>query len=120
MHKPKNETNERTKEIICSSKQTKIETKIIAFASFRVIEKVPKTLTFKTELSANAFVKKTSFIIKIHSKGFSSLENEARGNLGTGLLHTHSDGIFGLDQFRFLGNCPRTPPLSHHFAQSEK
>ena len=24
------------------------------------------------------------------------------------------------DQFRFLGNCPPTPPLSHHFAQSEK
>ena len=22
-------------------------------------------------------------------------------------------------QFRFLGNCPPTPPLSHHFAQSE-
>ena len=115
MHKPKNETNERTKEIICSSKQTKIETKIITFASFRVIEKVSQTLTFKTELSANAFVK-----IKIHSKVFSSLENEARGNLGTGLLHTHSDGIFGVHQFRFLGNCPPTPPISHHFAQSEK
>ena len=24
------------------------------------------------------------------------------------------------DQFRFLGNCPHTPPLSHHFALSEK
>ena len=24
------------------------------------------------------------------------------------------------DQFRSLGNCPATPPLSHHFAQSEK
>ena len=24
------------------------------------------------------------------------------------------------DQFRFLGNCPPTPPLSHHFALSEK
>ena len=23
-------------------------------------------------------------------------------------------------QFRFLGNCPPTPPLSHHFALSEK
>ena len=22
--------------------------------------------------------------------------------------------------FRFLGNCPPTPPLSHHFALSEK
>ena len=26
----------------------------------------------------------------------------------------------GLDQFRFLGNCPPTPPLSHHFVLSEK
>ena len=25
-----------------------------------------------------------------------------------------------MDQFRFLGNCPPTPPLSHHFAVSEK
>ena len=25
-----------------------------------------------------------------------------------------------LSQFRFLLNCPPTPPLSHHFAQSEK
>ena len=25
-----------------------------------------------------------------------------------------------LDQFRFLGNCPPTPPLSHHFSLSEK
>ena len=24
------------------------------------------------------------------------------------------------DQFRFLENCPPTPPLSHHFALSEK
>ena len=24
------------------------------------------------------------------------------------------------DQFRFLGNCPPTPPLSHYFAQNEK
>ena len=64
MHKPKNETNERTKEIICSSKQTKIETKIIAFASFRVTEKVPKTLTFETELSANAFVKKQVLFVR--------------------------------------------------------
>ena len=24
------------------------------------------------------------------------------------------------DQFRFLGNCPPTPPLSTHFALSEK
>ena len=24
------------------------------------------------------------------------------------------------DQLRFLGNCPPTPALSHHFAQSEK
>ena len=23
-------------------------------------------------------------------------------------------------QFRFLGNCPPIPPLSHHFAQSKK
>ena len=26
----------------------------------------------------------------------------------------------GLDQFRFLGNCPPTPPLTQHFALSEK
>ena len=25
-----------------------------------------------------------------------------------------------LDQFRFLGNCPPTPPLSQHFALGEK
>ena len=25
-----------------------------------------------------------------------------------------------LDQFRFVGNCPLTPPLSQHFALSEK
>ena len=25
-----------------------------------------------------------------------------------------------VDQFRFPGNCPPTPPLSHHFALSEK
>ena len=25
-----------------------------------------------------------------------------------------------LDQYRFLGNCPPTPPLSQHFALSEK
>ena len=25
-----------------------------------------------------------------------------------------------LSQFQFLGNCPPTPPLSHHFAQSGK
>ena len=25
-----------------------------------------------------------------------------------------------LDQFRFPGNCPPTPPLSHHFALSER
>ena len=25
-----------------------------------------------------------------------------------------------LDQFRFLGKCPPTPPLSHHSALSEK
>ena len=24
------------------------------------------------------------------------------------------------DQFRFLGNCPPTPPLSHYFTQNEK
>ena len=53
--------------------------------------------------------------IKIYSKVFFSLENEARGNLGSGLLYTHSDGIFGLDQ-----NCPPTLPLSQHFAQNEK
>ena len=28
--------------------------------------------------------------------------------------------IKSLDQFRPLGNCPPTPPLSHHFALSEK
>ena len=25
-----------------------------------------------------------------------------------------------LDQFSFLGNCPPTPPLNHHFAVREK
>ena len=25
-----------------------------------------------------------------------------------------------LDQFTFLGNCPPTPPLNHHFAVREK
>ena len=25
-----------------------------------------------------------------------------------------------IDEFKFLGNCPPTPPLSHHFALSEK
>ena len=25
-----------------------------------------------------------------------------------------------MDHFRFLGNCPTTPPLSHRFALSEK
>ena len=25
-----------------------------------------------------------------------------------------------VDQFRFPGNCPPTPPLSHHFILSEK
>ena len=25
-----------------------------------------------------------------------------------------------MDQFRFLGNCPPTPPLAQHFAPSEK
>ena len=25
-----------------------------------------------------------------------------------------------LDQYRFLGNCPPTPPLTHHFALGEK
>ena len=29
-----------------------------------------------------------------------------------------NEGI--LDQFRFQGNCPRTPPLTQHFALSEK
>ena len=29
-------------------------------------------------------------------------------------------GLDQKDQFRFLGNCPPTPPLSHHFAISEK
>ena len=29
-------------------------------------------------------------------------------------------GEMGKEQFRFLGNCPPTPPLSHHFALSEK
>ena len=24
------------------------------------------------------------------------------------------------DEFRFLGNCPPTPPLSQHYALSEK
>ena len=24
------------------------------------------------------------------------------------------------DQFKFLGNCPPTPPLTQHFALSEK
>ena len=28
--------------------------------------------------------------------------------------------FFVSDQFRFVGNCPPTPPLSHHFALSEK
>ena len=26
----------------------------------------------------------------------------------------------GMDQSRFLGNCPPSPPISQHFALSEK
>ena len=29
------------------------------------------------------------------------------------------DNMYDWDQFRFLGNCPLTPPLSHRFALRE-
>ena len=28
--------------------------------------------------------------------------------------------MYGLDHYTFLGNCPPTPSLNQHFAQSEK
>ena len=35
-------------------------------------------------------------------------------------LWNFSEKLLVNDQFRFLGNCPPTPPLSQHFALSEK
>ena len=32
----------------------------------------------------------------------------------------YKDSVDVLEQFRFLGNCPPTPPLSHHFSLSER
>ena len=34
-------------------------------------------------------------------------------------LRTPENVLLPFDQFRFLRNCPPTPPLSHHFALSE-
>ena len=36
-----------------------------------------------------------------------------------GNIRVHVTGPY-LDQFRFLGNCPPTPPLTQHFAPSKK
>ena len=36
------------------------------------------------------------------------------------LLNPVYNGADKLDQFSFQGNCPPAPPLSHHFALSEK
>ena len=41
-----------------------------------------------------------------------SADNQCRDLWGPGIKIT--------DQFRFLGNCPPTPPLSQHFALNEK
>ena len=45
--------------------------------------------------------------------------NPARADLNMGHPDCTSNTIRS-DQFRFLGNSPPTPPLSHHFALSEK
>ena len=43
--------------------------------------------------------------------------NRILGEMGTSY---GSRGKYLAGQFRFMGNCPPTPPLSHHFAPSEK
>ena len=45
--------------------------------------------------------------------------NPARAGLNLGRPDCTSNTIRS-DQFRFLGNSPPTPPLSHHFALSKK
>ena len=40
--------------------------------------------------------------------------------LGDDVDELGSRGKYLAGQFRFMGNCPPTPPLSHHFAPSEK
>ena len=52
---------------------------------------------------------------------------EVRGGLGRCCVALHHGIVLGpltlvldvSDQFRFLGNCPPTPPLTQHFASTE-
>ena len=52
---------------------------------------------------------------------------EVRGGLGRCCAALHHGIVLGpltlvldvSDQFRFLGNCPPTPPLTQHFASTE-
>ena len=52
---------------------------------------------------------------------------EVRGGLGRCCVAVHHGIVLGpltlvldvSDQFRFLGNCPPTPPLTQHFASTE-
>ena len=52
---------------------------------------------------------------------------EVRGGLGQCCIALHYGIVLGplplvldvSDQFKFLGNCPPTPPLTQHFASSE-
>ena len=37
-----------------------------------------------------------------------------------GLRESRLYRVVALDHYTFLGNCPPTPPLSQHFALSEK
>ena len=52
---------------------------------------------------------------------------EVSGGLGRCCVALHHGIVLGTptlvldvsDQFRFLGNCPPTPPLTQHFASTE-
>ena len=47
-------------------------------------------------------------------------ENVPRMSLIVDRCMIEMDTVFIPDQFRFLGNWPPTPPLSHNFALNEK
>ena len=49
-----------------------------------------------------------------------SLPERPPGNAHLLFKEILNEGKLKSDQFRFLGNCPPTPPLSQHFALNEK
>ena len=67
------------------------------------------------EIRRGSGLKKTISALRAKSKGGGTGPPGPSHGSTTGMLYTSN---IKSDQFRFLGNCPPTHPLSQHFAVS--